>query len=90
MPRPPLERWFRVLHSIFAVTGWIDKPAVKAVAALLVGTLSFAAVYFERRELRLLAAAIGCALPLIYLIALALRGPVASKLNSAIDREREK
>lgn len=46
---------------------FVERSDVKACAALLVGGLSFAAIYLESRTLKMCAAGCGTILPAIYL-----------------------
>lgn len=72
------------LERAIRLRNWTQRNETKAWAALIVGALSLAAVAFDYRWLKLLAATVGMALPLLYIVVLHVAGP---RWARAVNRE---
>jgi hypothetical protein len=76
---------YLMLDRLVGLIGLVDKPVVKASAALLVGACSFVAVALDKTWLKMTAAGLGMVLPSIYLACQLLKKPVARWLSRALD-----
>jgi len=76
---------FLALDRVVSVMGLVDKPVVKASAALLVGAFSFVGLRWHLDKIKLLAACLGMVLPAVYLACHILKKPLARWLSRAMD-----
>ena len=76
---------YEILGRLVRLMQAVDKPELKASAALLVGTMSFFALLFHIDNLKLAAAVVGMTLPATWLACRILKGPTARWQSRVMD-----